>query len=118
MLGAAQQLSTLHKRHFAVWSKMVKCMQDVSRAHKLAGVVDEIVVFRTSGLPQGADEGRWGACLENWNHRVRRARYVDVPGDHLSVLAPKNVAKFHAILRGQLREADAAQSGNGTEEAG
>ncbi|GFE91897.1 non-ribosomal peptide synthetase [Steroidobacter agaridevorans] len=118
MLGAAHLLTTLHKRHFAVWSRMVKCMQDVSRAHRLAGTVDTITVFRTSGLPEGADEGRWAACLENWSTHVRTARYLNVPGDHLSVLAPKNVARFHAILRGQLQEAETARSTNETEGVG
>jgi acyl-CoA synthetase (AMP-forming)/AMP-acid ligase II/thioesterase domain-containing protein len=108
MLDAARLLSTVHKRHFAAWSRMVKCMQEVSREHKLTGMVDEMTIFRTAGLPQGADEGRWPACLDSWNKYVRQTRYLDVPGDHFSVLAPKNVVRFHAILRGQLREGEIA----------
>jgi thioesterase domain-containing protein len=47
--------------------------------------------------------------MQQWEQFSREpARIVDVPGDHYSLMSPKHVAAFQAILRGEIDRSFAA----------
>jgi thioesterase domain-containing protein/acyl carrier protein len=102
LVGAAQVLNLIDKRHFASWTRVATSLQDLSRSYSIQGAIAEMTVFTSAGLPPNIKAEDWRSLIYRWSEFVHRPRYVEVAGDHISLLSPKHVASFQGLLHAEL----------------
>ncbi|MGW2424716.1 alpha/beta fold hydrolase [Streptomyces sp. NPDC001709] len=87
---------------FAAWAELANSLTDLGRAYEPSGSVPSMSVFHAIPLRGTKQEWldnelrRWDAFTTGPNH------YLEVPGEHYTMLAPQHVAAFQAILRREL----------------
>jgi acyl-CoA synthetase (AMP-forming)/AMP-acid ligase II/thioesterase domain-containing protein/acyl carrier protein len=90
---------------FKHWSSLAYGLSQIGRRYKPEGKVENVVVFYASPL--------WGdklSYLENqlkkWDKHSRSpVRYIEVPGEHHTILNPEFVGRFQEIFRSELSKA-------------
>ncbi|WP_241837929.1 non-ribosomal peptide synthetase [Streptomyces sp. CB03234] len=90
---------------FATWAEVAHRLTDLGRDYDPAGTVRSLTVFCAEPL-RGTREEWLEQRLRRWDDHSREPnRYVDVAGEHYTLMGPRHVAGFQAVLR---RELDAA----------
>jgi acyl-CoA synthetase (AMP-forming)/AMP-acid ligase II/thioesterase domain-containing protein len=93
----------LHK--FEDWAALAYSLVMVGEAHIPTGTVKSATVFYAEPL-RGSKHEWLNLHLRGWNGFSRMPiRYVEVPGEHNSLLGPKHVATFQALLRAEIDRA-------------
>ncbi|HEY0700662.1 MAG TPA: non-ribosomal peptide synthetase [Micromonospora sp.] len=90
---------------FSAWADLADKLTDLGRSYSPSGTVRSMTVFYA--VPLRGTKAEWLANeLRRWDEHTREPnRYVDVPGEHYTLMGPQHVATFQAILR---REIDLA----------
>ncbi|WP_080401029.1 non-ribosomal peptide synthetase [Burkholderia ubonensis] len=90
------------------WADLSRGLIDIGRAHRPAGRVRAVHVFHATPLPwmtaNGIDKHTWRRReLEAWNACVSEsATFVEVPGEHHTLIAPPHLDTFQAHLKAAL----------------
>jgi acyl-CoA synthetase (AMP-forming)/AMP-acid ligase II/thioesterase domain-containing protein/acyl carrier protein len=96
-------------RKFSTWARVAFSLEVLLLPHITSGSVSKITVFCSSGIhyysPIEWTREKWRAQLQRWDNFTPRATYIDVPGNHHTLMSPKNVAAFQAILRHEIDSA-------------
>ncbi|MFE3783991.1 alpha/beta fold hydrolase [Amycolatopsis sp. NPDC059090] len=90
---------------FSAWAELADSLTDLGRSYQPSGAVRTMTVFYAVPLRGTKDD--WLANeLRQWDDYAREPnRYVDVPGEHYTLMGPQHVAAFQAILRRELDRA-------------
>jgi acyl-CoA synthetase (AMP-forming)/AMP-acid ligase II/thioesterase domain-containing protein/acyl carrier protein len=95
----------LNLARFKAWANLAYSLVRIGEAYRPSGTVESATVFYAEPL-QGTKQEWLGKHLEQWDSFTRRSnRYVEVPGEHNSLLGPRNIAAFQAALRAEIRRA-------------
>jgi thioesterase domain-containing protein len=90
---------------FKAWAELAYRLVELGESYVPTGKVDSVTVLYAEPL-YGTKEVWLNQHLRRWDEFARTAvRYVEVPGEHNSLLGPRNVASFHALLRADLERA-------------
>ncbi|HWM66083.1 MAG TPA: non-ribosomal peptide synthetase [Steroidobacteraceae bacterium] len=90
---------------FQAWAALAYSLVVIGEAYVPSGVVDSVTVFYAEPL-RGAKPEWLDQHLRRWDEFTRAAnRYVEAPGEHHSLLGPKHVAGFQALLRAEIDHA-------------
>jgi acyl-CoA synthetase (AMP-forming)/AMP-acid ligase II/thioesterase domain-containing protein len=94
---------------FTAWTELAQSLLTIGREYEPAGTVASVTVFYAIPL-RGTKEDWLNEQLTKWDMFTREPnRYIDVPGEHYTLMGPQHVAAFQAILR---KELDRALGGN------
>lgn len=87
---------------FTAWAALAQSLLTMGRSYEPSGAVDSLTVFYAIPLV-GTKEDWLRDQLRKWDGFARSEnRYVDVPGEHYTLMGPRHVARFQAILRAEL----------------
>lgn len=90
---------------FAAWVELAQAMVHLGRTYEPSSNVDSLTVFYAIPL-KGTKEDWLKTQLKAWDGFARRPnRYLDVPGEHYTLMGPRHVAVFQKILREELERA-------------
>jgi thioesterase domain-containing protein len=102
--GRLAQLN-LDLARFRAWAALAFSLVRIGEAYEPTGTVESTTVFYAEPL-QGTKQQWLNIHLRRWDRFSRSApRYVEVPGEHNSLLGPKHVAAFQAVLRAEIDRA-------------
>jgi acyl-CoA synthetase (AMP-forming)/AMP-acid ligase II/thioesterase domain-containing protein len=94
---------------FTAWADLTQSLLKMGREYEPSGNVRSLSVFYAIPL-RGTKEDWLNTQLKVWDEFTREPnRFIDVPGEHYTLMGPEHVAEFQAILRAEL---DRALSGN------
>ncbi|RCG24494.1 alpha/beta fold hydrolase [Sphaerisporangium album] len=94
---------------FAAWVAIAQSMVMLGRDYEPSPGVESVTVFYAIPL-KGTKEDWLYHQLRRWDDFTRGPnRYIDVPGEHYTLMGPKHVVSFQEILR---QELDRALGGN------
>jgi acyl-CoA synthetase (AMP-forming)/AMP-acid ligase II/thioesterase domain-containing protein len=97
---------------FKAWAALSQSLVNVGQRYEPSGSVQNMTVFYAQPL-WGSKEAWLKDHLKPWDRFTRTAnRYVEVAGEHHTLLAPRHVASFQAILRSEIDRAFAATQEN------
>ncbi|MFJ4283616.1 alpha/beta fold hydrolase [Streptomyces massasporeus] len=94
---------------FAAWAELADALTDLGSGYRPSGTVRSMSVFYATPL-RGTKQDWLDNELRRWDEFTTEPnRYLDVPGEHYTLMSPRHVAQFQAILRRELddRLADA-----------
>ncbi|WP_030590841.1 non-ribosomal peptide synthetase [Streptomyces anulatus] len=92
----------LDPQRFCAWAQLADGLTDLGRGYEPSGRVRSMSVFYAVPL-RGSKEDWLRDELRRWDeHTTGANRYVDVPGEHYTLMGPRHVAAFQAILRREL----------------
>jgi acyl-CoA synthetase (AMP-forming)/AMP-acid ligase II/thioesterase domain-containing protein len=106
-LASAARLSQLNldPERFAAWADLAYSLVRIGEAYEPGGTVESVTVFYAEPL-RGAKQEWLDSQLRRWDDFTRAPnRYVEVAGEHDSLLGPKHVAGFQAVLVAELARA-------------
>lgn len=90
---------------FKAWAALAQSLLTMGRSYVPSGRVESMTVFYAIPL-RGTKENWLNNELKCWDHFTRSPnRYVDVAGEHYTLMGPKHVATFQAVLRTELDRA-------------
>ncbi|MFD8386040.1 AMP-binding protein [Streptomyces sp. NPDC059679] len=90
---------------FTAWAELANGLTDLGRSYTPAGTTRSMTVFYAIPL-RGTKEDWLDNELRRWDeHTTEANRYIDVPGEHYTLMGPQHVATFQAILRRELDRA-------------
>lgn len=90
---------------FGAWVELAQSMVSLGRTYEPSGTVESVSVFYAIPL-RGSKEDWLNNQLRKWDDFTRTPnRYLDVPGEHYTLMGPKHVATFQHILRAELDRA-------------
>ncbi|QKW54761.1 non-ribosomal peptide synthetase [Streptomyces buecherae] len=90
---------------FTAWARLASGLTALGREYRPSGTVRSMTVFYAEPL-RGTKEDWLARELRRWDEHTRsQNRYVEVPGEHYTMLGPRHVATFQAILRRELDRA-------------
>ena len=97
----------LDLQKFSVWARVAHHMETMLFAHLNTGTVKTMTVFRGEGIATRYSDPapptkEWREEISRWSEFVECPRYVDVQGAHHSMIGPRHVATFQAILRSEI----------------
>lgn len=93
---------------FTAWAGLAQSLLTLGRSYTPSGKVEKITVFYAIPL-RGTKENWLNNELRRWDDFTRSPnRYIDVAGEHYTLMGPKHVGTFQAVLRAEL---DAALNG-------
>jgi len=93
----------LDGKKYAAWVRVALAVENLMRGHVTLGKVKAMSIFQSVGFPMfGIDAQDWRGRIRRWDGFVEEPKYIDVPGDHYTLMAPKHVAAFQAVLRAEL----------------
>lgn len=93
---------TLEK--FTAWATLADGLTDLGRTYAPGGSVRSMSVFYAVPL-RGTKEDWLKNELSRWDEHCPDVRYLDVPGEHYTLMGPNHVAVFQSILRKELDRA-------------
>ncbi|MFG2132181.1 alpha/beta fold hydrolase [Streptomyces sp. NPDC048751] len=95
----------LDEEKFGNWAELANSLTDLGRSYRPSGTVPSMHVFYAIPL-RGTKEDWLNNELRRWDeHTTGPNRYIDVPGEHYTLMSPRHVASFQAILRRELDRA-------------
>lgn len=106
-LAPARRFSDLNLdlARFKAWANLAYSLVSIGEAYRPSGTVESATVFYAEPL-QGTKRDWLEQHLERWDSFTRHPnRYVEVPGEHDSLLGPRHIASFQAVLRAEIRHA-------------
>ncbi|MER7183838.1 non-ribosomal peptide synthetase [Streptomyces hyaluromycini] len=90
---------------FKAWAELADGLTDLGRSYAPGGEVRSMSVFYAIPL-RGTKEDWLNNELRRWDeHTTEENRYIDVPGEHYTLMGPQHVAAFQSILRKELDRA-------------
>ncbi|MFG2718594.1 AMP-binding protein [Streptomyces sp. NPDC048416] len=93
-----------HER-FCDWAELANSLTNLGRTYEPSGTVPSVSVFYATPL-RGTKEDWLAHELRRWDeHTTGPNRYIEVPGEHYTLMGPRHVAAFQTILRGELDRA-------------
>lgn len=99
----------LDLERFTAWADLADGLTGLGRTYHPSGSVAAMSVFYAVPL-RGTKQDWLNNELKRWQDFTREApRYLDVPGEHYTLMGPRHVAVFQSILRAEL---DRALSGS------
>lgn len=102
--GRAAELG-LDLSKFKAWAALAWSLVTLGEAYRPTGTVESATVFYADPL-RGTKQEWLNTQLRSWGDFARSpVRYVEVAGEHNSLLGPKHVAAFQANLRAELDRA-------------
>ncbi|WP_405439515.1 non-ribosomal peptide synthetase [Streptomyces avidinii] len=100
----------LDLERFTAWADLADGLTGLGRTYRPGGSVAGMSVFYAVPL-RGTKQDWLDNELRRWEDFSREEpRYLDVPGEHYTLMGPKHVAAFQSILRAEL---DRALGGSG-----
>lgn len=93
---------TLEK--FTAWATLADGLTDLGRTYAPSGSVRSMSVFYAIPL-RGTKKDWLDNELSRWDEHCPDVRYLDVPGEHYTLMGPNHVAVFQSILRKELDRA-------------
>ncbi|WP_307629589.1 non-ribosomal peptide synthetase [Streptomyces turgidiscabies] len=93
---------TLEK--FTAWATLADGLTDLGRTYAPSGSVRSMSVFYAIPL-RGTKEDWLKNELSRWDEHCPDVSYLDVPGEHYTLMGPNHVAVFQSILRKELDRA-------------
>ncbi|WP_326600246.1 non-ribosomal peptide synthetase [Streptomyces sp. NBC_01803] len=111
-LAPPQRLAELdlNIEKFSAWAELADRLTDLGRSYQPSGAVRSMSVFYAVPL-RGTKEDWLRNELSRWDEHSREPnRYIDVPGEHYTLMGPNHVAAFQAILRRELDRAMGEES--------
>lgn len=95
----------LNVAKFAAWVDLAQSMVELGRTYEPSGTVKSVSVFYAIPL-HGTKESWLKDQLREWDNFTRGPnRYIDVAGEHYTLMGPQHVASFQATLRKELDRA-------------
>ncbi|WP_371618401.1 AMP-binding protein [Streptomyces sp. NBC_00454] len=95
----------LDRERFWNWAELADSLTDLGRGYEPSGTVPSVSVFYATPL-RGTKEDWLAKELRRWDeHTTGPNRYIEVPGEHYTLMGPRHVASFQAILRAELDRA-------------
>lgn len=95
----------LNDERFWAWAELADSLTDLGRSYEPNGTVSSVSVFYAAPL-RGTKEDWLAYELRRWDeYTTGPNRYIEVPGEHYTLMGPRHVASFQAILRGELDRA-------------
>ncbi|MET9610124.1 non-ribosomal peptide synthetase [Streptomyces sp. NPDC006512] len=92
----------LDEARFAAWAEVADALTDLGRGYEPTGSVRSMSVFHAEPL-QGTREEWLERQLRRWDeHTTEPNRYLEVPGEHHTLMGARHVAAFQGILRREL----------------
>ncbi|SJZ58814.1 Acyl-CoA synthetase (AMP-forming)/AMP-acid ligase II [Marinactinospora thermotolerans DSM 45154] len=90
---------------FASWVDLAQSLVRVGRSYEPSGSVASVSVFYA--IPLRGTKQEWlDKELRRWDEFTRgENRYIDVPGQHYTLMSPAHVGAFQEILRAELDRA-------------
>jgi acyl-CoA synthetase (AMP-forming)/AMP-acid ligase II/thioesterase domain-containing protein len=90
---------------FAAWVEVAQAMVHLGRDYEPSGTVDMARVFYCEPL-KGTKEDWLNLQLRAWGDFTRRGgRFIEVGGEHYTLMDPQHVQEFQAVLRRELGDA-------------
>ncbi|MFG3016100.1 AMP-binding protein [Streptomyces cinerochromogenes] len=90
---------------FTAWAELADGLTDLGRSYRPAGSVARMSVFHAVPL-RGTRQDWLDKELSRWADFTREEpRYIDVPGEHYTLMGPRHVAVFQSLLRAELDRA-------------
>ncbi|MFJ3229982.1 AMP-binding protein [Streptomyces sp. NPDC086787] len=90
---------------FTAWADLADGLTGLGRTYRPSGEVAGMSVFYAVPL-RGSKQDWLENELKRWADFTREApRYLDVPGEHYTLMGPKHVAVFQSVLRAELDRA-------------
>ncbi len=90
---------------FEAWAALAYALVRIGEAYVPNGKVETATIFYAEPL-RGTKEEWLGTHLRRWDDFTRLpVRYVETPGEHNSLLGPRHVAAFQALLRAEMDRA-------------
>ncbi|WP_432586727.1 non-ribosomal peptide synthetase [Streptomyces sp. HD1123-B1] len=90
---------------FTAWAELAHGLTDLGRGYHPSGTVRSMSVFYAIPL-RGTKEDWLNDELRRWDeHTTGPNRYLDVPGEHYTLMSPQHVAAFQSVLRRELDRA-------------
>ncbi|MEU9343687.1 non-ribosomal peptide synthetase [Streptomyces sp. NPDC048278] len=90
---------------FRAWAELADGLTNLGRSYAPGGKVRSMSVFYAVPL-RGTKEDWLNNELRRWDeHTTGDNRYLDVPGEHYTLMGPQHVATFQSILRKELDRA-------------
>ncbi|MGR3933101.1 AMP-binding protein [Streptomyces sp. BRA346] len=87
---------------FTAWADLADGLTGLGRTYHPSGTARSMSVFYATPL-RGTKEDWLNNELRRWDEHTREEnRYLDVPGEHYTLMGPQHVATFQAILRTEL----------------
>ncbi len=102
--GRTEELD-LDLTKFAAWAELADGLTHLGRGYTPTGRVRSMTVF--CAIPLRGTKQDWiDNELHRWDEFTTDAnRYIDVPGEHYTLMGPRHVVAFQSILRGELDRA-------------
>jgi acyl-CoA synthetase (AMP-forming)/AMP-acid ligase II/thioesterase domain-containing protein/acyl carrier protein len=90
---------------FTAWAELANKLTDLGRSYEPSGTVRSMTVF--CAIPLHGTKQDWlNNELCRWDeYTTEPNRYIDVPGEHYTLMGPQHVATLQAILRRELDRA-------------
>lgn len=102
--GRLAELDLTFER-FKAWAELADGLTNLGRGYSPAGTVSSMSVFYAIPL-RGTKEDWLNNELRRWDeHATGENHYIDVPGEHYTLMGPTHVATFQSILRKELDRA-------------
>ncbi len=90
---------------FTAWVALAQSMVHLGRAYEPSGAVEQVRVFYCEPL-RGTKQDWLDQQLRDWDGFTRRPnRYIEVDGEHYTLMSPEHVQTFQATLRRELADA-------------
>jgi len=95
----------LDEERFATWVEVASNLTRLGRGYEPAGMVRSMTVFCAEPL-RGSRREWVEQELRAWDgYTTEPNRYVEIPGEHYTLMGPEHVAAFQAVLRAELDRA-------------
>jgi len=95
----------LNLDRFSAWAAIAQSLSDVGHSYAPVGTVESVSVFYADPL-WGTKQQYLDNELRRWDDFTRAAnRYIEVAGEHHTLLDPRHVTSFQAVLRAELNRA-------------
>ncbi|MFI1929085.1 AMP-binding protein [Streptomyces sp. NPDC020330] len=96
---------------FSAWAELADRLTDLGRGYEPGGTVRTMTVFHAHPL-RGTRQKWLDDELRRWDAYTREpSRYVEVPGEHYTLMGPRHVDAFQAVLRRELARSLAEADG-------
>ncbi|MEY9940320.1 AMP-binding protein [Streptacidiphilus sp. MAP5-3] len=90
---------------FTAWADLADGLTGLGRTYQPSGQVRSMSIFYAIPL-RGTKQDWLNKELRRWDDfTVEPNRFLDVPGEHYTLMGPKHVANFQSILRAELDRA-------------
>lgn len=87
---------------FTAWAELADKLTDLGRNYEPSGTTRSVTVFHAIPL-RGTRKDWLEKELHRWDeHTTEPNRYIEVPGEHYTLMGPQHVVVFQAILRREL----------------